>query len=295
MSLVIEAAGFGVVTAGVVALAAVGFTLQFAITNIFNVAVGSQLTLAAFIAYALNRTGVSIWYAMIAAGLFTGVTSVLLNRMIFQPFLRRGTSFFGLVVVGIALLLIIQFSSQAIWGASFVSYQFNAGGVFKWGPLLLNRTSLILLGIAAGTMVAVHLLLTYTRFGKSMRATAADPELASSCGIRIQLVTDATWFLAGMLSGLGGVAFGMTLGAFSVSMGSTFLVIIVAAAILGGVGQAYGAMLGALVVGIATEETSLLVSSAYSQVAAFIILILVLVVRPEGILPGVARYRGIAT
>ena len=93
---------------------------------------------------------------------------------------------------------------------------------------------------------------------------------------------------------MGGVALGMTLGAFSPSVGATFLVPIIAAAVLGGVGQSYGAMIGAVVVGVATEESALAISSAYSQIAAFVILIMVLLVRPEGIFPGIARYRGLA-
>ena len=197
MSPIIQALGFGVVTAGVISLATVGFTLQFAITNVFNIALGSQLTLAAFIGYALNSAGVSVWVAMVGAGIFTGCTSVLLNRGIFQPFLRRGTTFFGIIIIGMAFLLIIQYSIQAIWGASFVSYRFNQGAVLDWGPLTFTRTSLIILAGAVVAMAGVQALLTYTRFGKSMRATSVDRELAASCGIRTQRVTDVTWFLSG--------------------------------------------------------------------------------------------------
>jgi branched-chain amino acid transport system permease protein/neutral amino acid transport system permease protein len=268
--------------------------MQFAITNIFNIAMGSQLTLAAFIGYEVNHAGATIWLAMAIAGLFTGVTSVLLNRGLFQPFLRRGTTFFGILVVGIALLLILQYTAQAIWGPSFFSYTFSQGAQLQWGSLTFTRAQLVILGISVVAMGGVHALLAHTRFGKAMRATASDSDLASSCGIRTELVTDVTWFVSGTLCGIGGVALGMTLGAFSTSLGSTFLLEIIAAAILGGIGQAYGAMVGALIIGIVAEESALALSSAYSQVSAFVILVVVLLVRPQGIFPGVARSRGLA-
>jgi branched-subunit amino acid ABC-type transport system permease component len=147
----------------------------------------------------------------------------------------------------------------------------------KWTTL-----QVALVAIAAVAMLAVHLLLRRTKLGKAMRATAADPELASSCGINVRRTTSITWTVSGLLLGLSGVALAINAAAFSPVSGDLFVFIVFAAAVVGGLGQPYGAMLGALIIGVTTEEMAVW-SPGLKYVAAFALLVVMLLVRPGGL------------
>ena len=284
--------GFGLVNAGIFALAAVGFTLQFSVTNVLNIAFGALMSLAAFIAYDMNVVvGANIWLALAIAGLASGLISVLLNRGVIQPFLKKGTNFFGMVVVTIALDLIVEYAIEAIWGTDFFHYNVSVGTPVKFGSLVFTHLQLVAIVIAVVGMIAIQLLLRQTKLGKAMRATSCDPRLSKVCGIRTSRVYDVGWFVSGVLAGVAGVILGLTLGTFSFTLGDQYLIVIIAATMLGGIGQAYGAMLGALVIGLVTQWSSLVISSSYSEVVAFMILILVLLFRPSGIISGIAAER----
>lgn len=295
MSQFLSDTAFGLVSAAVIAMASVGFTLQFSVTNVLNISFGAMMTLAAFIGYEFNGVlGVNMVATVIATALVMGVASVLMNRGILQPFLRKGTTFFGMVVVTIALDLIIEYLVEAIWGTGFRHYLVGAGKPVHLGSLVFTHVQLVAVFVALGSMVAVFLLLQYTKLGKAMRATSCDERLARVCGIRTSMVYDLGWFISGMLAGLAGVMLGLTLGTFDFTVGDQYLVMIIAATMLGGIGQAYGAMLGALVIGLVTQWSVQFLPSAYSEVVAFVILIVVLLVRPSGILPGIALERQVA-
>lgn len=284
MDLYVAAFGFGLVTASILAIAAVGFTLQFGITNILNLAYGDLMTASAFVAYLLNSLGVSVWIGIVAGGLFGAAASVALNRTIYTPFLRRGTSPFGMVIVSLAVGLIIQNVLLGVGGPTAFSYQFDVGPTLRAGAIVLTASQVLIMVAAVVAMLALFVLLTRTRLGKAMRATAANAALARSCGIRTDRVTDVVWALSGALCGIAGVVLVINTASFTAVTGSTFLVVIVAVAVLGGVGQPGGAMLGALIVGLVTELGAVLVTPSYKDVIAFAILIIVLLLRPQGIL-----------
>jgi branched-chain amino acid transport system permease protein/neutral amino acid transport system permease protein len=283
MSQVTLALGFGLVTAAILALSAVGFTLQFGVSNIFNLAYGDVMTVSAFVAYVVNVDAhASIWIAMLAGAVTGAAASVAINRMVFVPFLRRGTALFTMVMVSLAVGTIAENGIQAVAGPSFRSYTGSSESSLHFLGMILTSTQLIIIGVAVAAMVALHLLLRYTRIGKAMRATAADAELARSCGIQTDRVTSVAWALSGALCGLGGVALALNLASFDFTFGNAFLLAIVAAAVFGSVGQPYGAMVGALVIGIVSEETAI-ISPSLKQVAAFAILVVILLVRPNGL------------
>jgi branched-chain amino acid transport system permease protein/neutral amino acid transport system permease protein len=133
-------------------------------------------------------------------------------------------------------------------------------------------------------MVLVHGLIRYSRLGKAMRATAANRNLARNCGIRTDRVITLTWLISGALCGLAGLTFAMNSGTFGATSTDIFLVLILAAVFLGGPGQPYGAMLGALVIGLATEVSASIIVSDYKDVVAFVILLAMLTIRPTGLL-----------
>jgi branched-subunit amino acid ABC-type transport system permease component len=276
------AIGFGLVTSAILALSAVGFTLQFGVSNIFNLAYGDTMTVAAFVAYLADRAGLGLWAAMLTGAATGAVTSVLISRMIFVPFLRRGTSRFTMVMVSLALAVILQNAIQAVAGTSYRSYAEGQGRSLHLAGMILTPYQLVIIGVAAASMLALHLLLRFTRAGKALRATAADPELARSCGIATGRVITAAWALSGALCGLGGVALALNLATFDFTFGNAFLLIIVAAAVFGSVGEPYGAMVGAVVIGMASELAAIW-TPALKQVVAFVILAIILLVRPNGL------------
>jgi branched-subunit amino acid ABC-type transport system permease component len=294
MNTLMPAIGFGIVTASILAVAGVGFTLQFGVTNILNLAYGDIMTAAAFIAYLLTSAGVSVWLALLAGAAFGAVFSVLLNRVVYTPFVRHGTRLFGMIIVTIAVSLIVQNGLLAIFGANFFSLQMARPSSVHVAGMVFTSVQLGIVGIAIAAMLLIHVLLRYTKLGKAMRATATDPELARNCGIATDRVIDVAWAISGTLCGLAGVILVMNVTAFTDTTGSQFLIPIVAVAVLGGIGQPYGAMLGAVVIGLASELAAAVISPDYKNVVAFVILVIVLLARPQGILSEIATRKEVA-
>ena len=284
MDLFVAALGFGLVSMSVIAIAAVGFTMQFGITNMINLAYGEVMISAAYLAYYLNKAGISIWIGMVAGAAFGAVFSFLLNRIVYAPFLRKGTSYLGMVIVSLAVSLMIANLLIPIVGYYPRSYQEDPGRLVRLGGIALTRDQVIVIGVAVVLMLAIHGLLTYTRLGKAMRATAANPTLARNCGIPTQRVIDAVWLITGALCGLAGVVAALNSDSFAIANGAAFLITILAAAVLGGAGQPYGAMIGAVLIGLITELSAAAWSPQYKEVVAFGILVLVMVLRPQGLL-----------
>jgi branched-subunit amino acid ABC-type transport system permease component len=283
--------GFGVITASILAIAAVGFTLQFGATNIFNLAYGDTMTASAFVGYLVTQAHLGLWLALLAGGLFGGVFSVLLNRLVYAPFIRRGTRLFGMIIVSIAVSLILSNGMQAIFGANFYSLAISPGRSQTLGPFTFTTIQLVIVAIAVLAMLAVHLLLRHTRLGRAMRATANNATLARSCGIRTDLVIDLVWLISGALCGIGGVVLVANITSFDFGTGGQFIVLILTAAVLGGVGQPYGAMIGALAIGVASEVSAAIISPEYKELTAFVILVVVLLIRPQGILSEIAAQK----
>jgi branched-subunit amino acid ABC-type transport system permease component len=284
MSVFVASIGFGLVTAAVLALASVGFTLQFAVTNVLNLAYSGVMIVAAYAAYALNHAGVSIWIASVAAIACGALVSLFLNTVVYTPFQRRGASPIAMVIVTLGMTLILEFGTQALAGPTNVSYTMSQGATVRIGSIELTVVQLAIIGLSVVVMLLVHGLIRYTKLGKAMRATAANRDLARNCGIRTDRVVMSTWLISGALCGLAGVTFAINSGTFGATSTDVFLVLILAAVFLGGPGQPYGAMLGALVIGLATEVSASLIVSDYKDVIAFVILLAMLTVRPTGLL-----------
>jgi branched-chain amino acid transport system permease protein/neutral amino acid transport system permease protein len=284
VALFLASVGFGLVTAAVLAIAAVGFTLQFGVTDVLNLAYGAIMIAGAFVAYLVNQAGLSVWIGLLAAMAVCSAGSVLLNSGVYTPFQRRGTSPITMVIVSLGMTLIIEFGVAAVAGGSSVSYAMAQGKTFRVGGLILTTVQLVIIALSLVIMAAVHTLLRYTKLGKAMRATAANRTLARNCGIRTGRVITITWALTGGLCGLAGVVFAMDSGSFGATSTDIFLVLILAAVFLGGPGQAYGAMLGAAVIGIATEVSAAFIPAEYKYVVAFVVLLVMLGVRPTGLL-----------
>lgn len=275
--------GFGLVTASVLSIAGVGLSLQFGVTNFVNFAYGDYATLGAYMALLLNGRGVNIYVSMVAGGVAVGAFAVIVNRLLFQRFIARKVKLLTLLIVTIGLSLVMQNGIQSIWGPSFQTFQTAPPTSISVGPFLLTDQQLVIIGVAIACMLGVHGILRYTRIGKAMRAMSDNRDLAEVSGIDTGRVTDITWLLAGFLAGIAGVVFAINVSTFTPVLGSGFLFLIFAAVILGGIGKPYGAILGALVIGISTEVAGFYIDTAYADAIAFLLMIVILFVRPQGL------------
>lgn len=283
MQLIIESIGFGIATGAVIALGAVGFSVQFGISNILNITYGALMTLAAYIGLVLINHGINAWAALAISAVAVGAVSVIYNRILLAPLVRRGTRAIAMIIVTVSAGTIVQYVIVAIAGPSSQSYGEQSGKTFHFLDLTLSFGQVTIIVLTAVLMLALHLLLTRTMLGKAMRATSSNRTLARSCGIATSRISDIAWFISGCLCGAAGVALAITTVSFDFSLGALFLIPMIAAAVLGGIGQPYGAMLGGLIIGVSSEVAAAVSNPNYKDVVAFAILIIVLLVRPRGL------------
>lgn len=261
-----------------------GLTLQFGITNFVNFAYGDFLSLGAYLSWVANvKLHASIWISMVIGSLAMGVVAVLLNQFVIGPFSRRFKNLFYVMIVTFGLSLILLNVIQAIWGPNYLQYDVKVESPLRIGPFLLTRNQLVIFVIGVAVMAGTHVLLTRTRLGKAMRAMSDDTSLAMISGINTRIVTTVTWFITGTLAGLAGTVLGLNIASITPAMGETFLFVIFAAVILGGIGKPYGAMIGALIIGLATEISASVIDAAYKLDVAFLLLVAVILVRPQGL------------
>lgn len=284
-SAIVAALGFGIVTASILSLGAVGFTLQYGMSNVFNLAFAGVMAGAEYVALAINRSGVNIWICMALAALFGGFASLVLNKFVYMPFIRRGVKAFGMVIITLSVWTVIQYVILAIVGSTASSFRVSGSHLYVVGAIRLNGTQLIVIAIAVVLLLLLEAFLRMTLWGKAVRGAAANAPLARTSGINVARVMDVTWFISGVFAGVAGVALAMNVVSFTYTTAGGFLVVLVAAAILGGVGRPSGAMFGALIVGLATEVSAAIFNPAYKDVTAFVLLAIVLVAKPAGLFP----------
>jgi branched-subunit amino acid ABC-type transport system permease component len=275
--------GFGLISAAVLAIATVGFTMQFAVTNVLNLAYGSIMINSAFVTYYVNQHGVTAWVALVGGVVTGAVASWLLNRFIYTPFQRRNLAPITVVIVSLGIDLMGTFGLQAIVGGGYVSFTQSQGHEYHILGMLLSGLQLIIFGICAVVLVGVHWLLKYTRLGKAMRATSANRNLARNSGVKTQFIISTTWLISGALCGLAGTVFAMNAGVFEATSAQLYIVLLLSAMFLGGPGEPYGAMFGAMTIGLATEVSAAYINPQYKEVIAFVVLLAMLTFRPFGI------------
>jgi branched-subunit amino acid ABC-type transport system permease component len=285
-SILVPAIGFGLVSAATIALASIGFTLQAGVSNIFNFAYGDIMITGAYAGYAGNQAGLGLVWCAIIGALTGAVLSVVLNRLIFMRFIGRGVSRFGMLIVCLWTGVVMQNILLAAFGDHFFTYNFSAGpplAALKSINVLLNGTQVAVVVLAIVLIVLLYLFLEYTQLGQAMRATSSNSSLARVSGINTARIIDLTWLLSGALCGLAGVVFGITVGAFQHTSGEAFLVVVFAATMLGGLGKPFGAAVGALIVGVSMEVLAVYIQSDLKEIAAFGLLVVLLIFRPQGL------------
>jgi neutral amino acid transport system permease protein len=279
----------GLVTGSVIALAAVGVSIVYGILRLVNFAYGDTMTFGAFMGVLFNvRLGLPIVGAALLAMVATAVLSVGLELVLWRPLRGRSAGFMSLFLVSVGLALVLRHVIYLVAGPQPRAYSVDPYKVYVIGSARLSGAQGIAIVVAAVGIVVVGLLIARTGVGRMMRAVADDLPLAAVSGVRTGRVILAAWILSGLLAGLAGVLAGLVQTSFNPQLGFTLLLPIFAAVVLGGIGNAYGALAGGLVLGLAMElstwpELAGGVDPTYKPVVAFAALVLVLLLRPQGL------------
>lgn len=282
--------GFGLVNTAILALATVGFSLQFGITNFLNVAYGDFMTLGAYFWFTFAYRGhFGVIGGAIVGCLALGVFAVILNRLMFQRILARGARPFTMMIVTLGVNILIAFGIVILWGTQFFSISTSGNTLVHFMGTDITENQWGIIVVAAVVLVGLHLLLRRTLVGKAMRAMADDEVLTRVSGVNVKLVQDATWAITGILAALAGMAIGLNASAFNSDSGNSFLWLLIPAAFVGGLGSPYGALAGSAVVGFAIELADQFIGPNYDIVAAMVLLFAVLFVRPQGIVAVVRK------
>jgi neutral amino acid transport system permease protein len=268
-----------------IAMCAVGLSLIFGTTGLTNFAHSELVTIGAVVAWYLNvQAGLPLIWATVLALVVGAGVGALNDLAIWRPLRRRGTGLIAALVVSIGLSLALRYLIQIVYGGrsrAYVGYQNQRAvdyGLFSLTPRAL--TSII---ISVIVLVLVALMLQRTKIGKAMRAVADNRDLAASSGINVNRVILVVWAVGGTLATLGGVLLGLSDGV-QWDMGYRLLLLMFAGVTLGGLGTAYGALIGSLVVGIFVQVSTLVIPSDIKYVGGLLLLIVILVIRPQGIL-----------
>jgi branched-chain amino acid transport system permease protein len=281
VDLAVTGAQFGLT----IAICAVGLSLIFGTTGLTNFAHGELVTFGAIAAYYINVDGgIHIVPATFLAIIVGGIAAGLLDLGLWKPLRRRGMSLLAMMVVSIGLSIAVRNFFQYNFGETRQPYaQYAVQSSISIGPVDITPKSLWIIGICIVAMVVVAVLLQRTRMGKAMRAVADNPDLAASSGIDVDRVILYVWALGGGLATLGGVLLGIQQ-RVGFNSGFGLLLLMFAGITLGGLGTAYGALLGCFLVGLLVDLSTLVVSPELKNVGALLVLIIVLLVRPQGIL-----------
>jgi neutral amino acid transport system permease protein len=275
----------GLVSGSYFALGAVGLTLVYGTLRLVNFAHGDMLTFGAYMALLATATlglpfGLAIPFAAVATALLGLGTEVTMWR----PMRRRRAGTLQLILMAIGFAFLLRNAIIFVAGTQQRDLGVNVTDSVSFAGLRIGETELIVLVVGIAVLAAVGAMLRWTRLGKQMRALADDPELAETAGIDTRRVVIATWALSGALAGLAGVLYAASVGVFTPNLGFLILISLFAAVILGGIGNAYGALAGGLVLGLVQEWASLWIEDRWKVTIGFAVLIVVLILRPQGIL-----------
>lgn len=276
----------GVVLGSILALGAIGVSMIFGVLRFAHFAHGDLMTVGAYLAFLFVRwLHWPVWLAALPAVVLAAAVAVLIDQIFYRR-LRRVAPVI-LLISSFATALMLRALVQIIWGPDNHVYEQGISIPFRVFGLIITPDSVKVLIGAAIMVTIVHLFLAHTRMGKSMRAMSDNTDLALISGVPVGRVIFWTWVFAGVLAAVAGILLGLNTRLIP-TMGWDTLLPIFAAAILGGVGRPYGAILGGFVIGLAMNYSVLFLPSAYKLAVAFVIMIAVLIVRPQGILKGLS-------
>jgi len=272
----------GVAVGSIIALAAVGLTLTMGILRLSNFAHGDFLTTGAYLTWLVNRNGLNIWLSMIVAVAGTILLMLLGEWLLWKPMRNQRASSTSLIILSIGLALFLRNGIIFIWGGTNKNYALPLVEALNIGGVRIAYYRMVVIILTVLAIVALHLILQKTKIGKGMRAVADNLDLARVSGINVEQVILFTWILTAVLTAFGGGLYGL-ITTVRPNMGWFLILPMFAAVILGGIGNPYGAIAGGLVIGIAQEMSVPIVGSEYKLGVALIVMIVVLLFRPQGI------------
>ncbi len=271
----------GIILGALFALLGVGLTVVYGVMDIPNFAQAGVITLGAYIMLWCNQTlMLNFWVAALAGILTTGVISVLTERVAYR-FVR--TRPLAAPVVALGLLLVLDNSALDLWGGAHVSLSPPYGAfLVRLGPVMIPGVGLAVVVIAALALIALHLLLRYSRVGRAIRAVSQNPEAAAIVGIDLEMQYVVAFFISGILAGVTALAYAPTFAVYPY-MADNIILNGFVVVILGGLGSVWGAVVAGLLLGIIESFAALYVSDAYQTMFGFAVLLAVIVLRPGGL------------
>ncbi len=269
----------------VIAMCAVGLSLIFGTTGLTNFAHGEMVTFGGLMAFLMNVTmGIPLLISAPIVVALGGLFGLALNVFNFGKLRRRGVGLISQLVVSVGLSIVLRnMYLYQFGGRTKPLNDYSAQTVMRLGPTSITPRDLTTAILSLLVLVAVALFIQKSRTGKAIRAVSDNPTLASSTGIDTQRIIRIVWFAGGALAALGGIFRGLD-EQVGFEMGSRLVFLMFAAITLGGLGSAFGALVGGVLVGILVEMASLVVPAELKNAPALLILIVVLVLRPQGIL-----------
>lgn len=272
---------FGTISASILLLSSIGFSMVLKTEGFINVAHGQALLLGAYGALYLNQIGLPLWLAGILAMIGCGVVGVVINRVLYRPVKAQGILVLLFTSVGVAY--VIYGVVGALAGKRMLAYDLPPMRAWKIaGEPFMTPYELAIVALALASAIGVHVFLTYTWAGKCIRAVADNEDLARARGFNPRRTSDIVWFVATALAGLAGIFLGIV-GSLHTQMGWQQIIMILAVTVLGGLGSIYGVMLASVVLAFGIEIGLTVVSSNYRTGLAFALIIAVLLVRPGGL------------
>ena len=269
----------GLLEAAPLVLAAIGFTLIFALNGFTNIAYAENVTLGAYFAVIFNAMlGWNFYASIIPAALLSGVLSVVTYLLVFRPTFKKGAGNTELIILSVGLSYFIRYGVRLIFGNDIFNYSFESNSYLSAFGIGITSIQLICLGLVLVISLGVYFFMFKTNYGEMMRALADNEELAMLSGLNPKRVSMLIWFIAGALGGLAGIFYG----AFSFvnySLGWNLILIMIMITIVGGVGSVRGALIASAFVGIVTTAVTLLTQPLYGEIVLLITFIGILKLR----------------
>jgi len=274
----------GIVAGSYFALGAIGLTLVYGILRLTNFAHADLLALGAYVAYIFNVSiGMPFVIAMAISILLVAGFAIATELVMFRPMRRRKAGILQLILMTIGLGFMIRYTIQFFFGTEPRKLDVNVTDTIDFIGLTIGRTQLVVVVVGFIVLAAVAIMLRYSSLGRQMRALADNFDLAETTGINTGMIVILTWALAGGLAALAGVLIGASINDFRPETFFPLLLSLFAAVTLGGIGNAFGALAGGLVIGITQEWSTIVIASEWKVAISFLVLIIVLIVRPQGI------------
>jgi branched-subunit amino acid ABC-type transport system permease component len=266
-----------------VALPALALSLTFSVVRFANFAIGAMLTMGAYLVYFFNVVlGFGLPLATLSGAIASATIAVTVDALVFRPL--RNRSGVMLLVASMGVSFILENTVRLVAGSAPLSYAVETARPLRWMDLRVNHEQLlgVTVSLAALALALVWLLFRRTRLGRAMLAVADNPALAAVRGVDRTRVVAITWAISGALAAVAGMLIGLDV-TLDPLMGWNYILPVFAAAILGGMGNPLGAVVGALCMGVVAELSTLALPPHYRSLAAFILMSVLLLIRPAGL------------